>query len=149
MATNVSGNGTVLVLAASKSFPVGFPITQFPEDGDPIEIENIDIGDTAMGINGDLIHWSKPNPIKVSFSVIPGSVDDINLQMIIDNNTVAPLKLVANDIITLTKLSPDGTLISVFKNGIFINGPQGTSTGGSGRNKSKTYHLAFESKIGV
>jgi len=144
---NISGFGTVLNLVASSSFPSGFTITQFTDDTDPIDIAPMDLGDTAMGVNGDLIVWNKATAIKVTLSVIPDSDDDINLGILAENNRVGKGKISARDEITLTKISPDGRH-TTFSNGILTNAPIGTSIAGSGRAKTKVYTFAFENKTG-
>ena len=41
-----------------------------------------------MGLNGDLIGWSKPNPIKITLNVIPQSFSDLNLAVLLEANRV-------------------------------------------------------------
>jgi len=88
MANDVSGFGLRIRLTASRTFPAGITITQFADDADPFDIPSLQIADTAMGLNGDLISWSKANPIKPTLNVIPASEDDRNLAVLLEANRV-------------------------------------------------------------
>ena len=66
---NISGFGSSASIIASKTFPIGLYLTEFADDTDPFDIPSIQIADKAMGVNGELIIWSKPNPINVNIVV--------------------------------------------------------------------------------
>lgn len=144
---NVSGFGFTVYLNADISFPAGFLLTQFADDADPITSEPMAITDTAMGLNGDLIVWNKAEPIKASISVIPDSEDDLNLQILANNNRAGRGKFPIRDVVTLTKVFPNGRT-EVYSNGTITNAPIGTGVASAGRLKTKTYSFAFENKIG-
>ena len=65
-------------IMASNTFPVGVIVSSFADDADPFDIPSIQIADKAMGINGDLIIWSKANPIIITLNMIPQSFSDLN-----------------------------------------------------------------------
>jgi hypothetical protein len=60
---NISGFGLSINIIASNSFPIGLLITEFADDSDPFDLPSIQIADKAMGLNGDLIIWSKANQL--------------------------------------------------------------------------------------
>jgi hypothetical protein len=142
---NISGFGLVINLVASTTFPAGVLITQFADDADPFDIPSIQIADTAMGLNGDQIGWSKPNPIKITLNVIPQSDDDLNLAVLLEANRVGRGKQGARDIITLTGIYPNASPI-ILSNGIITDGIPGTAVASSARMKSKNYSFSFENK---
>lgn len=147
MSQDISGFGTVVTLVASVTYPQGITITQFADDTDPIAIGAIAIRDIAMGLNGDLVTWAKAVPLPAILAVIPGSENDIDLQILFDANRVAQGKFSARDVITLNVIYPDGTFFSLIL-GVCINGEFGNSISSAGRKKTKVYGFAFQDKIG-
>lgn len=143
---NISGFGLKIRLIASTTFPIGFDVTEFADDSDPFDIPSLQVGDTAMGLNGDLITWSKANPIKVTLAVVPGSTDDLNLAILLEANRPGKGKSAALDTITLVGIYPDGRVIT-FINGAITDGMPGNAVSSDGRQKSKVYNFAFENRI--
>lgn len=144
---DVSSFGLQIRLVASETFPSGITITQFSDDSDPLDSPSIQVKDKAMGINGDLIAWSKANVIPMSISVIPGSEDDINLSIILEAARPGAGKFPARDIIDATVLYPDGTATNV-AGGVITDGPAMKSSASSGRLKTNVYQFAFQNKNG-
>ena len=140
---DVSGFGFVLSVIASNTFPVGFPVTAFADDADAMDVPELTIVDTAMGLNGDLISWSKAEPIKPKIAVIQGSVDDVNLSILLNANRVGRGKLSAFDVITITGVFPSGATIT-FSQGKITKGMISASVASSGRLKTKTFEFSFE-----
>lgn len=147
MSFNISGFGLSINIIASNTFPVGLLINEFADDSDPFDIPQLQIADTAMGLNGDLIGWSKPNPIKIFLSLIPDSVSDIQCGILLEANRVGRGKIGARDNITIIGTYPNGNLITLI-NGFITDGPPGNPVASSGRLKSKTYNFSFENKAG-
>lgn len=143
MANDVSGFGLRLRITASRTFPAGFTVTQFADDADPFDLPSIQIADKAMGLNGDLVTWSKANPINTTVNVIPGSEDDRNLAVLLEANRVGRGKSGARDQITMTGTYPDGRSITLSA-GVITDGMPGNSVASAGRLKSKAYQFAFE-----
>lgn len=73
---DISGVGLRVTIVASNTFPSGITITQFADDADPFDVPSMQLADKAMGLNGDLITWSKASPLTPTINVIPGSEDD-------------------------------------------------------------------------
>jgi hypothetical protein len=143
MAEDISGFGFISNLQASNTFPNGFDISQFADDADPFDTSDIKLGDSKMGLNGDLIFWSVAAPIIVKIAVVPGSNDDQNLAALLLANRVGAGKSSAQDQITLTNTYPTGprkTLVG----GRITDGPVMSSVASAGRLKSKTYTFTFE-----
>jgi len=148
MTSDISGFGLRVNVIASVTFPAGFPVTQFADDSDPFDLPSIQIADKAMGMNGDQVVWSKPNPLPVNISVVPGSDDDKNLSILAEANRVGKGKNSARDLITMTAIYPDGSTIT-FSQGKITDAMIGHSVASAGRMKSKTYMFSFENRTGT
>ena len=149
MAVNISGYGLRIVVQASLSFPSGFTITEFADDGDPLDVPALTIGESAMGLNGDLISWSKANPIELTLSVIPNSAGDKNLQILLNNNRPGRGKVPIHDVIQLTAQYSQTSIFQLpgtylYTNGIITSGIPGNSVSSAGRVKTKAYTFSFE-----
>lgn len=140
---DVSAFGVRVQLVASNTFPAGVTLTQFADDADPFDIPSVNIGDTAMGVNGDLVSWSKANPVKITINVIPASDDDDNLSVLLEANRVGRGKISARDEITITAVYPDGRTLTL-DTGKITDGTFGGSVASAGRLKSKAYQFHFE-----
>lgn len=143
---NISGFGSGVTLLASMTFPLGFTITKGADDADFIDIPVLTIADAAKGINGELLTWSKANPIDLTLNVIPRSQDDINLGIILQANAPVLGKSLVQDILTLNVIYPDGSFVQLL-NGVMISGMPGNSVASAGRLKTKPYAFKFESVI--
>lgn len=146
MANNISGFGLQVSLIALPTFPQGIVLTQFADDSDPFDLPSLQIADKAMGVNGDLVTWSRANPITVTLNIIPGSEDDKNMQVLFELNRVGRGKFGTNDKITLTAIYPDGTTLTLTE-GKITDGTPGKSVASAGRLKSKSYSFAFENQV--
>lgn len=147
MSNDVSGFGLRVRLVASVTFPAGIDLSQFADDADPFDLPSIQVADKAMGVNGDLIVWSKANPLLVTLNLIPNSEDDRNMGVLLEANRPARGKLPARDVVTLTGIYPDGRSITL-SGGAITDGMPGQSVSSAGRMKSKSYAFAFEGKAG-
>ncbi len=147
MSQNISGFGISVNVVASNTFPLGVILTEFADDSDPVDIPSLQIGDIAMGLNGDLITWAKANPIKVNISLIPNGSDDRNMSILLNANRVGKGKIGARDIITLNISYPAGNFVQLI-NGVITDGMPFTAVANSGRMKSKSYQFSFENRIG-
>lgn len=143
MSNDVSGFGIRVRLVATATFPAGITLSQFADDADPIDLPSMQIADKAMGVNGDMVQWSKANPILATLNVIPNSDDDHNLAVLLNANRPARGKFPARDEITLTVMYPDGRTTSLVR-GITTDGMPAMSVASAGRFKSKSYAFAFE-----
>lgn len=140
---DISVFGVRVQVVASQTFPAGISITQFADDADPFDAPSMQIRDKAMGVNGDLITWSKANPIALTLNVVPNSEDDKNLAVLFEANRVGKGKQGARDVVSITAIYPDGKTAS-FTQGVITDGMPANSAQSSGRLKSKNYAFAFE-----
>lgn len=143
MGQDISGTGVVATIVASVTFPAGFSVTALADDADGIDVPTVQIADKAMGLNGDLVTWSKANPLLPVLNVIPGSEDDVNLGILLEANRVGKGKVSARDVITMTIAWPNGT-IETYTAGKITDGMVGNSVASAGRLKTKPYNFAFE-----
>src|SRR4051812_24242460 len=100
-----------------------------------------------MGLNGTLITWSVAAPIEIKVAVVPGSLDDQNLAILLEANRVGRNKSSAMDRITLTATYPTGPR-KTLSPGRITGGPVASSVAAAGRLKSKTYTFTFENTSG-
>lgn len=141
--SDISGFGLKIRVIASRTFPAGFDVTQFADDGDPIDMPSLQIADKAMGLNGDLLTWSKANPIVVNLNVVPAGTDDRNLDILFQANRAGKGKNPARDIITIVAMYPNGQRLTLI-NGAITDGMPLGSVASAGRMKTKAYSFAFE-----
>lgn len=146
MSQNVSGFGAVVTLVASETFPAGIVISQFANDADPIDFPAVKIGDVAMGLNGDLISWSKAAPLPIVLNVIPGSNDDVNLSILYSNNRVGQGKISTQDVLTLSVVYPDGSTV-VLSQGKTTDATFGKSIAAEQRLKTRPYNASFQNIV--
>lgn len=146
MSNDISGFGLKVSLVATTTFPTGINITQFADDADAVDSPSIAIGDAAMGLNGDLVTWSKAVPLPLTLNVIPGSNDDQNLAILLENNRVGAGKISTRDTVVLIITYPDGATVT-FTNGKILDGMSATSVSNQGRKKSKPYMFKFENRV--
>lgn len=140
---DISGFGVRIILRASVTFPQGITLTQFADDGDPFDTPSQQIMDKAMGLNGDLVVWSKANPITPTINVIPNTDDDRNLAVLAEANRVGRGKTSARDVITLTVVYPDDRSITLTQ-GKLTDAILTQPIASAGRLKTKPYAFAFE-----
>lgn len=140
---DVSGFGLQVRIIASNTFPQGFTLTEFADDTDPFDLPELQIADSAMGLNGDLVVWTLPNPVAITLGVIPKSEGDKNLAVLFEANRPARGKRPARDIITMVGMYPDGSTITL-SSGKLFSGLPGNSVASAGRFKSKPYAFRFE-----
>jgi hypothetical protein len=144
----ISGFGLQINVIASRTFPAGILITQFADDADPFDMPAVQIADKGMGLNGDLVVWSKAAPLDVTLNVIPDSEDDLNLAALAEANRVSKGKKSAGDVITMTAVYVSGKTVTL-TNGKLTNALPASAVASAGRKKSKAYTFTFESKAGT
>lgn len=143
MTTDVSAFGTRVRIIASQTFPLGIEVTSFADDADPFDAPSTQVRDKAGGVNGDLIVWSKANPVQCTVAVLPNTPDDDNLQILLKANRAAKGRRAVQDEITMVVMYPDGRATRYLR-GAITDGIIGNPAASSGRLKSKPYQFAFE-----
>jgi hypothetical protein len=142
----VSVFGSQISLIASNTFPTGITLSQFPDDADPFDIPEVQIGDAGMGPNGDMLAWSKGVIIPFNLNIIAGSDDDKLLSILMQANRVSKGKRSLLDVITITIVYPDGG-IATFSNGIMNAGIPARSGTAAGKMKAKSYKFMFKDYV--
>ena len=146
--SSITATGSVANIRASVTFPQGFDVNDWCDDGDPFDIPSVVTGDDASNINGQRVFWSVANVKDVTMGVIPGSPSDRKLRDLLTFNDPAGGKGVTGDIIEMTLTFPNGTFTQFFK-GSIKGGPPANSATSAGRLKSKFYIFGFESATGT
>lgn len=148
----IGGFGLIVTLRASVTYPALLTLEQFADDADPFDFPDIDIAEVAMGLNGDMVSWSKAKPLLVNLALIPESNDDINMSVLLAANRVGKSKQSARDVLTLIGTYPSGAIVTLGK-GKLLSGAISNSVNSAGRMKSKVYKCAFEnitiSRVGL
>jgi len=142
--SDISVLGSKIRLIFSKSFPLGFDVTQFSDDQDSFDFPELVIAESAMGANGNLVTYSTPNPIELNISVIPDwNGDARNLSIAFANNQPGAGKALIRDNVTAVITTKDNISVSLI-NGSLISGVPYPSGQSSKRLKTLTYKFHFE-----
>jgi len=143
---NVSGLGLQVTILSIPTFPQGFTINQWPDDSDPLTVGDVQVTDTAMGVNGDMIVWNKANVIPVELSVVPNTEADKNLSILLKANRAVKNKVSVSDSVTMVITYRDGTT-NTLAGGVITQGQPANSVTGDSRLKTKTYSFNFANII--
>nr|DAJ72167.1 MAG TPA: hypothetical protein [Caudoviricetes sp.] len=143
---DVSATGVKITVITVPTYPQGFEVSEFADNADPLDFPPTQIADYGMGVNGDLVTWTKPVPLEITLNVIPNTDADKNLGILYDMNRAAKGKISAQDLVTLVASYPDGTR-KIFSNGKLISGVPANGVSSDGRIKTKEYKFVFENKI--
>jgi len=143
MTVEISGFGSGVFLVATETFPAGITLSQWPDDTDPLVVEQDDFGSATKGVNGELLRNLVANPISVTLSLIPGSLDEDNLQTLANANRPGKNKSIPYDVITLTEFDAQGNSFT-YNNGIIVSGNAGFSVSSNSRKSTNTWGFLFE-----
>jgi len=140
---NISGFGLLAIVTASASFPTGFSVADFADDADPLDSPDLVAADTAFGLNGDMLVWTRPAGIEIVLNVIPTSDSDSNLAVLLDANRVGKNKSSARDQVGMVITYPNGMIANLSK-GVIISGAILPNVASAGRMKTRLYRFRFE-----
>lgn len=140
---NISGFGLTVSIIASNTFPVGVLLTNFSDDQDAITFTDMEIAQAEVGLNGDLITWTKGASVKMALSVIPDSPSDLQLATLLAANRVSRNKISARDTMQMAVIQGNNNT-GAFVNGVIVSGPPFNGVQSSSRMKTKTYNFVFE-----
>lgn len=142
MQTNISGFGTSVQLVASTTFPQGVNLTQAADDADFLDLAELAIAESGMGVNGAHVTWSKPAVIDLTLNVVPTTPDDTNLSTLHEANRLAAGKKVARDVVSIIVTYPDGSTTTLSE-GIIVSGVPSLGVAQSGRFKTRPFKFRF------
>lgn len=134
--------GTIATITASNTIPAPAPITHFADDADGMDLPEMTIADMVMGVNGDAVTWTISSPIELAVNIIPNTLSHLTMGTIFEANRAEKGKLPARDVITMVRIAPDGSTLTL-TGGKMISGTPATSMASSGRLKTAAYKLRF------
>jgi len=139
---DVSAQGAEVMIVALASFPIGFKVSQFADDIDPLVAEDVETTGFEMLYDGSLFAFDKAAAVKLAISVIAGSDDDTNLKILLQSRkgtkSILPFEDSTNAVITFS----DGGRV-MLTNGTIISGPLVDGLQSTGRRKGNTYTFMF------
>lgn len=130
-------------------------ITQFSDEGTPFECPDVDLSDNRKNLNGQMISSRTPSVYSVSVTVIPGSIEDMELSRLAQKaalmpGNVSPIRDLIISKITL-KLPAinesgvnSGSRTFVWTHGRMKTAPTGPSSSAEGRMAARTYTFEME-----
>ena len=136
------------------------PITEFSDEGTPIDIPSLEVAAGSMNMNGNLVTWTKPNPISISFTLIPGSKSDMSLRSFLSSvsiggrgNSVGEA-YITSMVITVPSYTDGSTSnksdrIFTLTNGRLLSGPPAIGSNNEGKASPSTWTFMFEGFKGV
>lgn len=152
---DISYAGAKIYLATRAGNAVG-PITEFADEGSPVEIPDMDIADGNMNLNGILVTWTKAQAAEFSLTLIPNTPSEkilatwlaahaIGGRRSIPEAFIDQLMLVIPANVNVSGTNRKNGLIYMFNNGRMRRGAPATGTSAEGKMNAKTYNFIFES----
>jgi hypothetical protein len=145
---DISAFGTGITIVSTASLPVGFQITSFSDDEDPLTIEQCDVSGFEKLYDGSIFTFDKTSPVLLSVGVMPNTDDDINLKILLQARKSSVSLLPLPDTTSMIIVYPDGGRVAL-SNGLMISGPIADSITASGRKKGNVYHFVFGTFAGA
>jgi hypothetical protein len=65
---DISAFGTGITVIATTSFPVGFSISSFADDEDPLNVENTEVSGYEKLYDGSIFTYDKTSPLATTIS---------------------------------------------------------------------------------
>ena len=143
MSERIATTGIELLVQTPITFPVGFTVTEFADDGDSLTGEPLQIGESARNVNGTKVDWSTPVIITKTINLIPASQDDVNMALLFDSNRIGVNKAITGESITWVITYPNGSAVTL-TGGSVNTYDFGLDALQTGRLKSKMYSVDFE-----
>lgn len=143
---DISGAKSKVSIIAVPTFPQGFTIEEFATDSDPVVIDDIEVNNTEVGVNGDVVCYKRATLLNVELSVIPTTESDRNLTILLNSNRLAKNKVATNDDITMIITYADGRIVT-FSGGVIISGTVANTISSDSKIRTKTYRFTFSNVI--
>ena|ERR1700751_821291 len=144
---DIGAHGLSITLIALQSFPMGFSISQFSDDVNPLDVKDTEPFGYELLYDGEMFAFDKASVIELSVSVIPGSDDDINLKILLQSKKGGAAILPIPDALTMVINYPTGTVL--LTKGTIISGPLADTVQSSARKKGNTYRFVFSAFAGA
>lgn len=126
----------------------GHTITDFMDDANPVEFQDVEVSGVGVNCNGSMIRYAKPNVIMMSITVIPGSEDDNFLyDMWKEYRVQGDYSSRWEESLTASVDIANGANSKSYSNGTMVSGPGGPSSNGEGKMTGRTYTFAFVSTV--
>lgn len=145
---DVSAFGTGITIIATTSFPMGFSLSKFADDEDPLSVEQVEVSGFEKLYDGSIFIYDKTSPILLSVGVAPNTDDDINLKILLQMRKSSPSLLPLPDVTSMVVTYPDGGRV-ILSNGSIISGAIADSITSQGRKKGNAYHFVFGTFAGA
>lgn len=146
MSVDISAMGIKATLIAAPSYPVGITMTQFADDGDSLNIPDLTIMQSGMGVNGDMVVWRTAVPCEVDVNLIPGTEECLAMENLFKLNMTQKNKVSSKDVLTLTINHPNGK-IDILTHGYIVGGKPVQDYSANGRAKTRTFRMVFENNV--
>ena len=145
---DVSAFGSSIRVISTVSFPVGFKLSQFADDEDPLSVSEVEVSGFEKLYDGNIFIFDKTSPILLSVGVMPNTDDDINLKILLQQRKSSSQILPLPDVTAMIVEYPDGGRVALSDGGI-LSGPLADSLTTQGRKKGNVYHFVFGSFSGA
>jgi hypothetical protein len=146
MSVDISAMGLKVLVKAVPTYPVGIEITHFADDGDSLNISDLTIMESGMGVNGDMVVWRVATPCEIELNVIPGTDECKELENLFNLNMTQKNRVSSKDLISMVITHPDGHQ-SVLSNGYIIGGKPAQDYSSTGRANSRSFRFVFENNV--
>ena len=138
--------GLKVLVKADPTYPKGIEITHFSDDGDSLNIADMTIMESGMGVNGDMVVWRVATPCEIELNVIPGTDECQELENLFNLNMTQKNRVSSKDKISMIITHPDEHQ-SVLTNGYIIGGKPAQDYSSSGRANTRSFRFVFENNV--
>lgn len=130
--------------AGSSVTVAGITVTDFMDDANPVEFQDVEVSTVGVNCNGSMIRNAKPNIVMMSLTVIPGSRSDIELYNLWKKYRVqGSWNSQWEQPLTASVTIGSGRGSRSYSNGTMVNGPGGPASNAEGKLQGRTYSFAF------
>ncbi len=146
MSVDISAMGLKVLIKAVPTYPVGIEITHFADDGDSLNVSDLTIMESGMGVNGDMVVWRVATPCEIDLNLIPGTDECKELEKLFSLNMTQKNRVSSKDVISMIITHPDGHQ-SILSNGYIIGGKPTQDYSSTGRANSRSFRFVFENNV--
>jgi len=148
---DLSFTGGSITIKSGVTGATNIPVTEFSDEGSPIEVDEIEVAGYAINLNGLMIRWRKPAAYVAKVTVIPGSDNDESLTKLLNAAHItkgATLEPIANLKVTMEVSAPGingaASRTWTFEEGCIVSGSPAVASDAEGKMQAKTFTFAFE-----